>query len=142
LIEIKGMKFPQDRKYYTKNEAHLWLKFEKDTIKIGMDAFAAKMMVNISFVNVNKTTVKSGELIGSFESSKYISKLYAPVSGKIIDVNKKVLKDPSRINKDPYKSWIFNIKPDHKKDDNKYIIENKDQIISWITDEIKKIGIK
>jgi len=142
MIEIKGMKFPLDRKYYTKNGAHLWLKFEGDFIKIGMDAFAAKMIGNISFINVNRMTVKSGELIGSFESAKYISKLYAPVSGKIIDVNKNILRDSSKINKNPYKSWIFKIKPDNKKDDNKYIIEDEDKIISWITEEIKKIEIK
>ena len=142
LIEVKGMKFPLDRKYYTKFGTHLWLKFEGDFIKIGMDAFAAMMMGTISFITVNNKTVKSGESIGSFESAKYISKLYSPVSGKIIEVNNNVLKDPSKINYDPYLSWIFKIEPDEKKNKSKYIIEDKDQILNWITEEIKKLEIK
>jgi glycine cleavage system H protein len=142
LIEINGLKFPQDRKYYTKNGAHLWLKEDGDFIKIGMDAFAAMMTGNVSFITVDKKTVKSGESIGSFESAKYISKLYSPVSGKIIEVNKEVLKDPSKINKDPYLTWIFKIKPEDMNYKSKYIIKNKDQISNWIKDEIKKFEIK
>ncbi len=142
LIEINGLKFPQDRKYYIKNGAHLWLKYEGDFIKIGMDAFAAMMAGIISFITVNKKTAKRGESIGSFESAKYISKLYSPVSGKIIEVNNNLLKDPSKINKDPYLSWIFKIKPEDMNNKSKYIIEDKDQISNWITDEIKKFEIK
>ena len=142
LIEINGMKFPLDRKYYTKNGAHLWLKLEKDSIKIGMDAFAAMMTGIISFITVNKKVAKSGESIGSFESAKYISKLYSPISGKIIEINDNVLKDPSKINKNPYISWIFKIEPDDKKNKSKFIIEDKDKILNWITDEIKKLEIK
>jgi len=142
LIEINGMKFPLDRKYYTKNGAHLWLKLEKDSIKIGMDAFAAMMTGIISFITVNKKAAKSGESIGSFESAKYISKLYSPVSGKIIEINDNVLKDPSKINKNPYISWIFKIEPDDKKNKSKFIIEDKDKISNWITEEIKKLEIK
>ena len=142
MIEINGMKFPLDRKYYTKNGAHLWLKLEKDSIKIGMDAFAAMMTGIISFITVNKKAAKSGESIGSFESAKYISKLYSPVSGKIIEINDNVLKDPSKINKNPYISWIFKIEPDDKKNKSKFIIEDKDKISNWITEEIKKLEIK
>lgn len=142
LIEIKGMKFPLDRKYYTKYGAHLWLMYKQDFISIGMDAFAAEMVGIISYINVNKKTAKSGESIGSFESSKYINKLYSPVSGKIIDVNNSVIRDPSKINKNPYKTWIFKIKPDDIKEKSNFIIEDKDKIKSWITEEIKKIEIK
>ena len=142
MIEINGMKFPLDRKYYTKNGAHLWLKLEKDSIKIGMDAFAAMMTGIISFITVNKKAAKSGESIGSFESAKYISKLYSPVSGKIIEINDNVLKDPSKINKNPYISWIFKIEPDDKKNKSMFIIEDKDKISDWITEEIKKLEIK
>jgi len=123
LIEIKGMKFPLDRKYYTKYRAHLWLMYKGDFISIGMDAFAAEMVGIISYINVNKKTVESGESIGSFESSKYINKLYSPVSGKIIDVNNNVIGDPSKINKNPYKTWIFKIKPDDIKEKSNFIIE-------------------
>lgn len=142
LIKIKGIKFPLDRKYYTKNGAHLWLKFEGDIIQIGMDAFAAEMIGKITTIIVDKKIVKCGEELGSFESNKYINKLFSPVSGEIIDVNNKILNSPSIINIDPYNSWIFKIKPDKKKDNYKYIIEDEDQILRWIQKEFKKIEIK
>ena len=142
MIEIKGMKFPLDRKYYTKNGAHLWLKSEKDLIEIGMDAFAAETIGTIAFIIVDKKRVKGGEVIGSFESTKYISKLFSPVSGEIIDVNNRVLKNPSKINKNPYKSWIFKTKPDDNIDECRYIIKDRDKILSWITEEIKNLERK
>jgi glycine cleavage system H protein len=142
LIVINGLKFLQDREYYTKNGAHLWLKDDGDFINIGMDAFAAMMTGYISFITVDKKTAKSGESIGSFESAKYISKLYSPVSGKIVEVNNDALKDPSKINKDPYLTWIFKIKPEDMNYKSKYIIKNKDQISNWIKDEIKKFELR
>ena len=138
LIEIKGMKFPLDRKCYTKNGAHLWLKSEGDSIKIGMDAFAAEMMGSLTFLNVNKKQVRMGEEIGSFEASKFISKIYSPISGEIIDINDNVLSNPSEINKNPYNSWIFIIKPDNAEEERTYIIEGKEEISKWISEEIKR----
>ena len=139
LLEVKGMKFPLDRKYYIKDGAHLWLKSEGDFIKIGMDAFAAEMIGSITVLNVNKKQAKSGEAIGSFESAKFISRLYSPVSGEIIDVNDNVLSNPCKINKNPYNSWIFTMKPDDTEDECEYIIEGKDKILNWISEEIKRV---
>ena len=139
LIKVKGMKFPLDRKYYTKDGAHLWLKFEGDFIKVGMDAFVAEMMGSIAVLIVDKKIAKSGEVIGSFESAKYISKLNSPVSGEIIDVNDYVLRNPCEINKNPYDSWIFRIKPDNIEDECMYIIEGEDDILRWISEEIKRV---
>lgn len=139
LIEVKGMKFPLDRKYYTKNGAHLWLKFEGEFIRVGMDAFAARMIGNITFLIVDKKRAKIGEEIGSFESTKYISRLYSPVSGEIIDVNEHILRNPFEINKKPYNSWIFIIKPDDMEDESVYIIDGEDDILKWISEEIKRV---
>jgi len=138
MLEIKGMKFPLDRKYYTKNGAHLWLKSEGEFIKIGMDAFAAEMMGLFTVINVDKKQVKQGEAIGSFESAKFISKLYSPISGKIIDVNDKILRNPFEINKKPYKSWIFKMKSKDNAE-NKYIMRDKDKILKWISKELEKV---
>jgi len=142
MIEIKGLKYPLDRKYYTKDGAHLWLKHEKNYIKIGMDAFSAEFMRIINYIIIDKKQVKSGEEIGTFESSKYISKLYSPVTGEIIEVNDNIIKNPSNINKTPYKSWIIKIKPDDKEADSKFIIGGKEKILNWITEDLMKIEKK
>jgi len=142
LLEVKGMEFPLDRRYYTKDGAHMWLKTEGNLVKIGMDAFAAEMLGSLTFLNVNKRHVKSGEVIGSFESSKFVSKFYSPISGEIIAVNDQVLSNPRKINDKPYDSWIVKMKPSDNKDGCGYIIEEKDKISKWISREIKKIEFR
>lgn len=139
LLEVKGMKFPLDRRYYIKNGAHMWLKPEGNLVKIGMDAFAAEMAGSLTFLNVSKRRAKSGEAIGSFESAKFVSRFYSPISGEIVTVNEKVLSNPQLINENPYNSWIVAMKPDNNEDGCEYIIEGKDEISNWISEEIKKI---
>ncbi len=139
LLEINGMKFPLDRSYYTKDGAHIWLKSEKNFIKLGMDAFAVEMIGFFNFFTINKRRVKSGEAIGSFESAKFVSRFYTPISGEIIEVNNKVLNNPRKINDDPYNSWIVTIKPDNNEDGSKYIIEGKDKVSKWISEEIERL---
>ncbi|UCE38490.1 MAG: hypothetical protein JSW00_04470 [Thermoplasmata archaeon] len=141
MLEVKGMKFPLDRKYYTKEGAHIWLKPEGDLIKIGMDAFAAEMAGSLNFLNVSKSRVKSGEVIGSFESAKFVSRFYSPISGEIISINDQVLNNPRKINDDPYNSWIVAMKPDNNEDGSEYIIEGKDEIFNWISEEIKRMEV-
>jgi len=139
LLNVKGLRFPLDRKYYTKNGAHLWLKQEGNLVKIGMDAFAAEMLGFLTFLSVTKRHVKSEEAIGSLESSKFISKFYSPISGKIIAVNDQVLSNPRKINDSPYDSWVLAMKPDNKVYEGKYIIEESDEILRWISKEIKRL---
>ena len=138
LIEINGLKFPLDRKYYTKNNEHLWLKNEKDLVKIGMDAFAAKMLGVITILSVSKKHVKSEEEIGNFEANKFISKIHSPITGNVVSINKKVLNNPQLINEKPYESWILKIKPDKTKEKNKYLVEGKNAIYKWIIKEFEK----
>lgn len=132
------MKFPLDRKYYTKNGAHIWLKSEGYLIKIGLDAFAAEMAGSINYLNVKKGRIKKNQEFGSFESSKFVNKLYSPVSGEIVKVNDTVLSSPQIINDNPYNSWIVAIKQEKKDNNFNHIIEGKDNIIKWIEKEIKK----
>ena len=139
LLEIKGMKFPLDRKYYTKDGAHIWLKSEGDVVKVGMDAFAVEMAGLLTFLTVAKKEAKSGEAVGSFESAKFVSRFYSPINGEIVEVNEEVLKNPRKINEDPYNSWIMTIKPEADEDSKKYILEDEDDIKKWISEELKRV---
>ena len=51
--------------------------------------------------------VKQGEPIGTVESVKAVSEIFAPVSGKIVEMNKTLVEQPELVNKDPYGSgWM------------------------------------
>jgi glycine cleavage system H protein len=139
LLKIRGMKFPLDRKYYIKDGAHIWLKSFGNFVKIGIDAFATEMAGSIKFLNISKRRAKIGEAIGTYESAKFVSKFYSPINGKIIAVNDQVINNPQKINDNPYNSWIVAMKPDNNKDVCEYIIEGKDEIWNWISNEVRRV---
>jgi glycine cleavage system H protein len=136
VFKIEDMEFPLDRFYYIKDGAHIWLKLEKNEIKLGLDSFAAQLAGQIEYIIINKGKVKSNDLIGSFESNKYVNKLYSPISGEINSINKEIIDNPKQINKNPYCSWICSIKPDSKLVQGKHIIKGKQKISKWISQEI------
>lgn len=139
MLEVKGMKFPLDRKYYTKDGAHIWLKTEDDVVKIGMDAFAVEMAGLLTYLTITENQTESGEAVGSFESAKFVSRFYSPISGQIVDINEEVIKNPRKINDDPYDSWIFAIKPNPGEYNNEYILEKEEDIKKWISEELKRV---
>ncbi|MDP6154688.1 MAG: glycine cleavage system protein H [Candidatus Thermoplasmatota archaeon] len=141
MLEINGMNFPLDRVYYTRDGAHIWLKQEDDLIKIGMDAFLVEYAGYLTFLTVNESRVKVGESIGSFESAKFVSRLYSPADGEIVAVNDEVIKNPRKINEAPYESWIFAVKADSAVLDgeSEYLLDDEEKIVKWISEEIKKV---
>jgi glycine cleavage system H protein len=141
MVEIENLSFPTDRKYYTKNGSHIWIKQEGDIIKIGMDSFLTENAGYLSYLTIDNTEFNQGESIGSFESAKFVSKFYSPVSGKIVKTNEDVLNDPIKINKDPYNAWIVEVKPTDLESDfqSPEILEGEDRIKDWITEELKRM---
>jgi glycine cleavage system H protein len=102
---------PRDRKY-TKD--HEWVKMDGDTATEGLASYAQEHLSDIVFVELPEVgrQVKQGEAIGVVESVKAAADLYAGVSGEVVEVNEKLLDEPSLINKDPYgEAWIVKIRP-------------------------------
>ena len=136
MLEINGMTFPLDRKYYARNGAHLWLKEDGDKVKVGMDAFAAEMVGFLSFLTVDGKHVEEGEAMGSFESAKFVSRLRSPITGEVVDVNEQVVNNPRMINDSPYESWILAIRPDQPSEQEGLLVSEGD-IKNWISDELR-----
>ena len=141
MVEIENLSFPTDRKYYSKNGSHIWIKEEGDLVKIGMDSFLTENAGFLSYLTIDNMEFEQGESIGSFESAKFVSKFYSPVSGKVVRTNEDVLNDPIKINKDPYNSWIVEVKPRDLNSDlqAREILEGEDNIRNWITEELKRL---
>ncbi len=141
MVEIENLSFPTDRKYYSKNGSHIWIKEEGDLVKIGMDSFLTENAGFLSYLTIDNMEFEQGESIGSFESAKFVSKFYSPVSGKVVRTNEDVLNDPIKINKDPYNSWIVEVKPRDLNSDlqAQEILEGEDNIRNWITEELKRL---
>jgi glycine cleavage system H protein len=92
---------------YTKD--HEWARIEGDMATVGITDHAQNQLGELTFVElpeVGKEVKQKGEL-GVVESSKAASDVYAPVAGKVSEVNTELEVKPELINKDCYgEGWI------------------------------------
>ena len=100
--------FPTDRQY-ARN--HMWALTSAGVIRFGFSAYAVRLLQDVYFLDwsvIPGTAVEERDEIGSIESKKAESDLYAPLSGELICLNEQLLQDPSTINVDKYGAgWLF-----------------------------------
>ncbi|WP_026559063.1 glycine cleavage system protein GcvH [Bacillus sp. J37] len=105
------MNTPKELRY---SEEHEWVKVEGEKVRIGITDFAQSELGDIVFVELPEVgdEIKADEPFGSVESVKTVSELYAPISGKIIDINEDLDDSPEFVNESPYeKAWMIVIEP-------------------------------
>jgi glycine cleavage system H protein len=98
--------FPKDRRY---TKEHEWVKVEGPTATVGITDFAQKELGDIVFVELPEIgrVVAAGDVLGTIESVKAVSELYAPVSGTVAAVNTLLNDAPESVNRDAHESgWI------------------------------------
>ena len=102
-------------------DTHEWLKLTGETAKIGITDHAQSELTDIVFVELPQIgkEVKKGDELCVVESVKSVSEIFSPVSGKIVNVNKKLEDTPEIINKNPYDDgWLVEIKVKDKSEIN------------------------
>jgi len=108
-LEESGYKVATDRLYTREDE---WVKVENGIATIGITDYAQKQLKDIVGVDlpVLGRTYRKGEAIAFVDSIKASAEVYAPLSGKVIEINESLQDDPQLINKDPYgDGWIARI---------------------------------
>jgi glycine cleavage system H protein len=102
---------PTDRLY---SKDHEWVKDNGDgTAVVGITDYAQEMLTDIVFVELPPIgkKVAQGEPMAVVESVKSVSDVYAPVSGKVIDVNKTLEATPELLNQDAFgEGWIAKLR--------------------------------
>src|SRR4029079_3292499 len=97
---------------------HEWTKLDGKRVTIGITAFAVEQLGDITLVNLDVKVgdeIAAGKAFGTIESVKTLSDLYAPVSGKVVEINKELDAKPELVNEDAYgKAWmiVFEVTPD------------------------------
>jgi glycine cleavage system H protein len=106
-------RFPTDLRY-AKN--HMWARAEGAGYQFGFAAYAIRLLQDVYFLDWtvdDDTQLRARQQIGSIESSKAESDLYAPMAGRLNQFNPAVLSDPALINVDPYgRGWLFTMEGD------------------------------
>ena len=87
---------------------------------VGITQFAQEQLGDVVYLELPKVgdSVKKGQPFGVVESTKAVSELFAPVAGKVTEVNAALSDSPETLNKDPYQAgWLIKIEIDGSADD-------------------------
>ncbi|MHA7652592.1 glycine cleavage system protein GcvH [Mycobacterium sp. ML4] len=104
---------PSDLHYTAEHE---WVRRSAaDTVRVGITDFAQSALGDVVFVQLPEVGValSAGDSFGEVESTKSVSDLYAPVSGRVSAVNSDLDSNPQLLNSDPYgEGWLLELQVD------------------------------
>lgn len=102
---------PKNLKY---TKEHEWARQEGSVLVVGVTAHAQESLGDVVYVELPKVgaTVTANQPFGVIESTKAVSELFAPLSGKVVKVNDALTDNPQTVNQDPYGAgWLIEIEP-------------------------------
>ncbi len=105
-MHIGKYEFPDDLLY---DDRHCWARVEGNVLTQGFTDFGQALANEIMYVEVPRVgrTVKRGEPFMSLESGKWVGRVYALVSGTILQANGSLEDEPTLINTSPYGDGWF-----------------------------------
>ena len=102
---------PEELKYV---ETHEWVREDEDgSVLVGITDFAQSALGDVVYVELPEvdSEVEMGDEVAVVESVKAASDIYAPLSGRITEVNESLEGNPELVNADPYREgWFFRLK--------------------------------
>jgi len=104
--------YPEDLKYSSEHE---WVRSpgeSENAVRVGITHFAQDALGDIVYVALPEvgTEIVSGTTVGELESTKSVSDVYAPVTGKVVACNEALDGTPELVNSDPYgEGWLFEV---------------------------------
>ena len=102
--------YPENFRY---TKEHEWVLVEGDIGTIGITDHAQEELGDIVYVDLPKpgTQVAQGKSLGSVESVKAVSDIYAPVSGEVTEANAVLADAPEKLNSDPHgAAWLVKVR--------------------------------
>lgn len=110
------MDVPRELRY---TKTHEWVRVEGKIATIGITDFAQEQLSGLTFVELPEVgdEIEAEDEVGVVESVKAASDVYAPVSGKVVEVNKALADTPELVNSDPYgEGWLFKVRMSNPKE--------------------------
>jgi glycine cleavage system H protein len=138
-MQIDVYNFPDDLDY---EKNHFWAKVDTNgNVILGATDFFQKLAGEIVFIELpmKGAKVTQGQSFSSLESGKWVGKIFAPVSGEIIEVNSELEDSPELINQSCYgDGWIAKIKPSNLDAELANLYKTGPEFESFIKEEIQK----
>ncbi|MCC6293181.1 MAG: glycine cleavage system protein GcvH [Bryobacterales bacterium] len=104
------MAYPENLRY---TKEHEWVLVEGDTGTIGITDHAQSELGDIVYVDLPSagTKIAQGASLGSVESVKAVSDIFAPVTGEVTAVNEALTSNPEKLNQEPHGGgWLVKVK--------------------------------
>jgi glycine cleavage system H protein len=101
------MKIPENVKY---TNDHEWVRVDGNIGTIGVTDYAQGELGDVVFVDIDPDIkeISKGNSFGTIEAVKTVSDIFAPFSGKVTEINKKLSESPEDVNLDPYgEGWMI-----------------------------------
>ncbi len=139
-MQIEGYEFPDDL-FYDLN--HNWARVEGDIAIQGITDFAQALAGEIVYSEVPRVgrDVKQGDTFMSMESGKWVGRIFAPVSGKIVEANEEMEWDPTIINNAPFTDgWMVKIEMTDPSDTSRLYHPSDAAFQDWVREELSKLG--
>ncbi len=134
-MKIDKWDFPDELLY---DEHYQWIKSENKSVSFGLTAYGLEVTGDVLYLALPEkgTQVRRGEGCGSLEAGKWVGRVYAPVSGRVTDVNHNVVNRPGDISRDPYSHWLMKIELDDPAELLKLM--KSGEVANWLAEELKK----
>ena len=103
------MNFPENLRY-TKD--HEWVSLDGKTATIGITDFAQSELGDIVYIEIETVgkSLPAEAVFGTVEAVKTVSDLYMPITGEVLEFNKKLDSNPELVNSDPYgDGWMIKV---------------------------------
>jgi glycine cleavage system H protein len=101
------VEYPEGLKY---SREHEWVKVDGGRARVGITDYAQDALGDVVFVQLPEpgTTVTAAQSCGEVESTKSVSDVYSPVSGRVVETNAALTDTPELVNSSPYgDGWMF-----------------------------------
>jgi glycine cleavage system H protein len=135
MATIENYEFPDDL-YYTKD--HVWVKVDGKVATIGLSQFGQSIAGDILFIEAPNPgrIIAKDEAFMSMESGKWVGRIKAPLSGKILEANADLEWECGTVNSDPYgKGWLTKIEAADLKELDSLFRANSPDFIKLIAEE-------
>jgi glycine cleavage system H protein len=100
------MNVPDELRY---SAEHQWARLDGGRVRVGITDYAQDALGEVLSIDLPEldSSVSAGEVIGEVESSKSVSDVFSPVTGRVVEVNAALFDEPAPLNDDPYgEGWI------------------------------------
>jgi len=104
------MSYPSDRRY---TREHEWISVSGDVGTVGITDFAQHELGDMVLADLPKpgTKLEVHKPVGTIESVKAVSEVFAPASGEVVEVNEELASAPEKLNQDPHgAAWLVKIR--------------------------------